>query len=218
MQDTKINTSSETQFPELCKDMKQADFVLVYKRAIIKVMQIIEREAEVLEEINHREILSRLTGRIKTPESVERKLLKKGCTVDIKTAVRKIHDIAGVRATCYFIDDVYELSRCLKSNNQLHCIKEKNYILKPKSSGYKSLHLIVEVPILFYETEQWVCVEVQLRTLAMDFWARLDHRLCYKKEIQSTKMEQKNLEEYADIISRVDEQMLSLRKRIDALG
>lgn len=217
MQNT-INTSSKTQFPELCKDMMQEDFVMVYKQAMIKVMQIIRREAETLADSNHREILSKLTGRIKTPESVERKLLKKGCTVDIKTAVLKLHDIAGVRATCYFIDDVYELSRCLKKNNQLHFIKEKNYILKPKSSGYKSLHLIVEVPVVIYRTEQVVCVEIQLRTLAMDFWARLDHRLCYKKEIQSTQMGQKDLGEYAEIISRVDEQMMTLRKRIDTLG
>lgn len=217
MQNTITNTGSKMQFPELCKDMMQEDFTAVYKKAMIKVMQIIEQEAEALEDINHREIIFRLTGRIKTPESVERKLIKKGCAVNIKTAVEKLHDIAGVRATCFFLDDVYELSRCLKKSNLLHVVKEKNYIVKPKASGYKSLHLIVEIPIFDCDTEHSVYVEIQLRTLAMDFWARLDHRLCYKKEMHSTNLGQKELGEYAEMIARVDEKMLTMRKRMDAL-
>ena len=161
--------------------------------------------------------MSSINGRVKTPESIERKLQKKGCAVNLETARERLNDIAGVRAACFFLDDVYELAKRLKKQKQLRFIKEKNYIENPKASGYKSLHFIVEVPVETKGKAEWVRVEIQLRTLAMDFWARLDHRLCYKKDLKAAKSVQKDLRKYAEIISRVDVQMLSLRKRIDAI-
>ncbi len=197
--------------------MGQARFLEMYGGAVQKVMGITEEVINCLETKYGREILSGISGRIKTPESAGRKLMKKGCDITLSNAVDKLNDIAGVRVTCYFLDDVYELARHLKKHNQLHFIKEKNYIERPKASGYKSLHLIAEVPVTVEDNEMWIKTEIQIRTLAMDFWARLDHRLCYKKDVKSSKSIQKDLREYADIISRVDVQMLSLRKRIDAL-
>ncbi len=154
---------------------------------------------------------------MKAPESIERKLQKKGCAVNLETARARLNDIAGVRAACFFLDDVYELAKRLKKQKQLRFIKEKNYIENPKASGYKSLHFIVEVPVETKNGAEWVRVEIQLRTLAMDFWARLDHRLCYKKDLKAAKSVQRDLRKYAEIIARVDVQMLSLRKRIDAI-
>lgn len=197
--------------------MGQAQFLEMYGGAVQKVKEITEEVISCLETKYRREILSGISGRVKTPESVSRKLLKKGCEISLSNAVDKLNDIAGVRVTCYFLDDVYELARHIKRHNQVRFIKEKNYIEKPKASGYKSLHLIVEVPVAVQEREMWIKTEIQIRTLAMDFWARLDHRLCYKKDVKSAKSIQKDLREYAEIISRVDVQMLSLRKRIDAL-
>lgn len=197
--------------------MGQAQFLEMYGGAVQKVMEITEEVIERLETKYRREILSGISGRIKTPESVGRKLIKKGCDVTLENAVSRLNDIAGVRVTCYFLDDVYELARHLKRHSQVRFLKEKNYIEKPKASGYKSLHLIAEVPVTVQNREMWMKTEIQIRTLAMDFWARIDHRLCYKKEVKSSKSIQKDLREYAEIISRVDVQMLSLRKRIDAL-
>ncbi len=197
--------------------MGQAQFLEMYGGAVQKVMEITEEVIERLETKYRREILSGISGRIKTPESVGRKLIKKGCDVTLENAVSRLNDIAGVRVTCYFLDDVYELARHLKRHSQVRFLKEKNYIEKPKASGYKSLHLIAEVPVTVQNREMWIKTEIQIRTLAMDFWARIDHRLCYKKEVKSSKSIQKDLREYAEIISRVDVQMLSLRKRIDAL-
>lgn len=201
----------------LKKAMAGKDFLCLYEGAVQKAVEITKEEVAGLEEECRREIVSGISSRIKTPESVQRKLLKKGCEVNPETAVLRLHDIAGIRAACYFLDDVYELAARLKVNKQLHFLKEKNYIEKPKASGYKSLHLIVEVPVETEHGEQWIKAEIQLRTLAMDFWARLDHKLCYKKELKAAKSIQKDLREYAEIISRVDIQMLTLRKRIDAL-
>ncbi len=197
--------------------MGQAQFLEMYGGAVQSAMEITKGIIERLEAKYRREILSGISGRIKTPESVGRKLIKKGCDVTLENAVSRLNDIAGVRVTCYFLDDVYELARHLKKHSQVRFLKEKNYIEKPKASGYKSLHLIAEVPVTVQNREMWMKTEIQIRTLAMDFWARIDHRLCYKKEVKSSKSIQKDLREYAEIISRVDVQMLSLRKRIDAL-
>lgn len=172
------------EFETLKKGMEQERFRQIYEAAVGKAEEITREEVKNLEQENNREIVSSITGRVKTPESVRRKLLKKGYACDLETAVLQLHDIAGMRATCFFLDDVYALAELLKRNKGLHFIKEKNYIAKPKSSGYKSLHLIVEVPVEVESTEQWIQVEIQIRTLAMDFWARLDHRLCYKKELK----------------------------------
>ncbi|MGN1147343.1 MAG: GTP pyrophosphokinase family protein [Lachnospiraceae bacterium] len=201
----------------LKEGMEQESFQRIYEGAVQKAMEITREEAGRLETECSREIISGLSGRVKTPESVQRKLQKKRCAVNLETAVMRLNDIAGMRATCFFLDDVYELAERLKENRNLHFIKEKNYIEKPKTSGYKSLHLIAEVPVEVADTEQWVRIEIQLRTLAMDFWARLDHRLCYKKDLKAAKAVQKDLKEYAEIISKVDVHMLTLRKRIDAL-
>lgn len=201
----------------LQREMEQVRFRYLYENAVRSVMEITRREAASLEETFKREILSSLSGRIKTPESIERKLEKKGCEVNLETARLRLNDIAGVRAACFFLDDVYALAKRLKKQGGFRVLKEKNYIESPKASGYKSLHLIVEVPVRIAGMQEMVRVELQIRTLAMDFWARLDHRLCYKKDVKAAKNIQKDLRKYAEIISRVDMQMLSLRNRIDAI-
>ena len=185
-----------------------------YEEAMEVTIQAVREAAEELESEYDREIVSSITGRIKKAESIQRKLCKKGCTVNVETAVCKLHDIAGVRAACFFLDDVYALAKRLKENDKLHVLKEKNYIENPKNSGYKSLHLIVEMPLKEKMDIRYVKVEIQLRTLAMDFWADLDHRLCYKRECKEVSEIQNNLREYAEIISRVDGQMNRLLHRI----
>ena len=211
------NQAADRELLRLQEEMEQVRFRYLYESAVKSVMEMIRREAAFLEKLFRREILSSINGRVKTPESIERKLQKKGCAVNLETARERLNDIAGARAACFFLDDVYELAKRLKKQKQLRFIKEKNYIENPKASGYKSLHFIVEVPVETKGKAEWVRVEIQLRTLAMDFWARLDHRLCYKKDLKAAKSVQKDLRKYAEIISRVDVQMLSLRKRIDAI-
>lgn len=211
------NQAADRELLRLQEEMEQVRFRYLYESAVKSVMEMIRREAAFLEKLFRREILSSINGRVKAPESIERKLQKKGCAVNLETARERLNDIAGVRAACFFLDDVYELAKRLKKQKQLRFIKEKNYIENPKASGYKSLHFIVEVPVETKGKAEWVRVEIQLRTLAMDFWARLDHRLCYKKDLKAAKSVQKDLRKYAEIISRVDVQMLSLRKRIDVI-
>ena len=202
------------QLRRLKGELEETGLQRLYEEAMEVTIQAVREAAEELEAEYDREIVSSITGRIKKAESIQRKLYKKGCTVNAETAVCKLHDIAGVRAACFFLDDVYALAKRLKENDRLRVLKEKNYIEKPKNSGYKSLHLIVEVPLKEKRDIRYVKAEIQLRTLAMDFWADLDHRLCYKRECKEVSEIQNNLREYAEIISRVDGQMNRLLHRI----
>lgn len=196
------------------RELEESGICRLYEEAAEKTIQMIEKEAQQMKRALGREVISSITGRVKSAESIQRKLLKKGFAVNTETAVLKLHDIAGVRAACFFLDDVYLLAERLKDSQALRVIREKNYIQKPKNSGYKSLHLIAEVEVEDKQGKNCVMVEIQIRTLAMDFWADLDHRLCYKREPGEKRDIRKDLQECAEIVSRVDGQMNRLLHRI----
>lgn len=168
---------------------------------------------ELTTELN-RDIIIRTCGRIKTEESIRAKLMKKGCEITYENAVEKINDLIGVRAVCSFEDDLYRVARMLMSHKDIKTVKIKDYMKNPKTSGYRSLHLIVQVPICFQGGVQWVKAEVQLRTTAMDFWAGLDHKLRYKNGHREAELIGAQLREYAGIIAGVDSKMVELRDKI----
>lgn len=173
-----------------------------------------------------RKVISQVTGRIKSADSIYKKIRRKNYPAD-RSGVLRCNDLLGVRMVCLFVDDVYEVAERLKNQTDIHILKEKDYIRKPKSNGYMSLHLIIEVPVSLREDSdkvredeeiQWRKVEVQLRTAAMDFWSVLDHQLVYKKEFPGAESVGKELKEYAATIWELDKNMLQLRKKIERLN
>ena len=153
--------------------------------------------------------------RIKTPGSLFQKIMKRGLEVSEHTLLNEIHDIAGVRVICSFIDDIYEVARLLVGQDDVTLLETKDYIRHPKPNGYRSLHLILQIPVFFADRKQKMTVEVQIRTLAMDFWASLDHELHYKHEEGSELQDvEEELRQCADVIARTDERMQNIRKRI----
>lgn len=164
-----------------------------------------------------RNVLVHTSGRIKTVESILAKCRKKGYEPTYETAMEKINDIIGVRAVCSFEDDVYRMAEILYTHKDLKIIKKKDYIKEPKNSGYRSLHLIVELPIYFQGETQWVRAEIQLRTPAMDFWAGVDHQLRYKKGKKEAILIGEELKQYSQAVAELDQKMVELRKRIDAI-
>lgn len=164
-----------------------------------------------------RVVISQVNHRIKSAESIYRKLQRKGYKISLKEAKKKLNDIIGVRVTCLFQDDVYEIVNCLGMQGDIHILKIKDYIKEPKDTGYQSLHLIVEVPIYLTRKAEWVKVEIQLRTVAMDFWSVLDYQLLYKKEVKQADEISAELKHYAEIIADVDKNMMKLRDRILAI-
>ena len=125
-----------------------------------------------------------------------------------------MHDIAGVRVVCRYVDDIYRIANLLLSQDDIVLILEKDYIKKPKENGYRSLHIVVDVPVYMIDGKLFIPVEIQIRTVAMDFWATLDHDMQYKKQVEDSEAIMRELRECADVIHQTDEKMMRLRERI----
>ena len=143
-----------------------------------------------------------------------KKIRRKNIPLTIDAIEENIQDIAGVRVICAFQDDIYKLAKCFLDQDDVILIQKKDYIANPKPSGYRSLHLIVKTPIFLKEGKKMITVEVQLRTIAMDFWASLEHKIYYKFEGQAPEYISRELKECADMVSALDDKMLSLNEAI----
>lgn len=156
--------------------------------------------------------------RMKSMESIMKKMRNKNLPLTLEAIEESIRDVAGVRVVCSFQDDIYMLADCLLQQDDITLIERKDYIQNPKESGYRSLHLIIEVPIFLQNEKRNMKVEVQLRTIAMDFWASLEHKLRYKKNIPDAEAEQlaRELVECAQISSALDSRMQGIKNRIAA--
>lgn len=165
----------------------------------------------------NRNVINSKSSRIKSYKSIAAKLKRKGLPEDIPLVLEKINDIVGVRAVCTYMDDLYEIAKMLYAQKDMRVCREKDYIRHPKKSGYRSLHLIIEVPICFQGGIQWIKIEVQLRTTAMDYWAELDYQLQYKKEHKAARQIGEVLRQYSAEIEELDRKVLKLRKQIEAI-
>ena len=172
---------------------------------------------EQLEHKYNREVIQNVSQRIKTPESIYAKMIRKGLKPDFSVAKEKLNDLIGIRIVCLFVDDVYEIAEMLKNQKDLTLIKEKDYIAKPKKSGYMSLHLIMKVPVCIDNKIETKTVEIQIRTTGMDFWSVLEYQLLYKKNVKGADKIGKELKGYSDEIASLDRKMLKLRNRIEAI-
>ena len=156
---------------------------------------------------NDRNPISSISSRIKSRESIIYKMKKKGLPMTVSALINNIHDIAGVRVVCPFIEDVYYVARMLVKQHDVEVIEVKDYIREPKENGYRSLHVIITVEVDFAEASRKVPVEIQIRTIAMDFWASTEHQLRYKKDKEFTQEVQDKLKNCADIMAKADQQM-----------
>lgn len=141
--------------------------------------------------------------------------MRKGCDVTTQEMKEHIHDIAGVRIICSFISDIYNVAEVLKQHKDLKIVKVKDYIKHPKPNGYRSLHLIIEIPVYLTNRVEYVKAEIQIRTIAMDFWASLEHKIYYKLNNEVPKHLTDELKEAADIAHYLDEKMLGIKKEVD---
>ncbi len=160
--------------------------------------------------------ISSISTRLKSRDSIAKKLARMGSVPSVDAIENQINDVAGIRVICYYIDDIYAIADALLRQDDIKLIARKDYIKNPKPNGYRSLHLIVSVPVFLSETKKDVKVEVQIRTIAMDFWASLEHQLKYKKELDGEAELVAELKRCADVISNTDERMLMIRERIEA--
>ena len=165
---------------------------------------------------NNRNPFESIKSRIKTPKSIIEKLQRKGFEISVKGIEENLADVAGIRVICSFPDDIYATAKMLTDQDDIRVIQVKDYIINPKPNGYRSLHLILEVPIFLSNEKKNMKVEVQFRTIAMDFWASLEHKLKYKKNIENAEEISKELQRCAEASSKLDLRMQALRDRIEA--
>ena len=164
----------------------------------------------------NRNPISSISTRLKRTESIMDKLERKGLPFTLAAIEEHIHDMAGIRVICSYIDDIYLIADALLRQDDINLIEKKDYIEFPKPNGYRSLHLIVEVPVFLTNHKKTMKVEVQIRTIAMDFWASLEHQMKYKQEIPDGNEIIAELQECAAVIRETDERMLAIRRRIEA--
>lgn len=153
--------------------------------------------------------------RIKKPISIINKLKKDGIDVTLENIEKHLNDVAGIRVICSFPDDIYRLADYLEAQDDIRVIARKDYIANPKANGYRSLHLIVEIPIFLTSEKKNMRVEVQFRTIAMDFWASLEHKLKYKREIANAESISNELYYCAELINQLDCRMQQIREKIE---
>ncbi len=158
-----------------------------------------------------------IKSRIKTPRSIIGKLKRRGYPISLQSMMENLNDIGGIRVICPFIEDIYTVADMLMRQDDLTLIEKKDYIQNPKPNGYRSLHLILEVPIFLSERTQPVRIELQLRTIAMDFWASLEHQLRYKSDVKVPPQISDDLKACADVIAATDEEMQRIAKELHVL-
>ncbi len=188
--------------------------LMSYYRCAIKEVQT---KFEVLDEEsslqNDRNPITGIKSRLKSPTSILEKLGRKGLEISVESMEKNLNDIAGIRVICSFVKDVYTLAEALLNQDDIILIEKKDYIANPKPNGYRSLHLIVEIPIFLEKEKRMMKVEIQLRTIAMDCWATLEHQLRYKKGTDFTPEMQRDLYLCAQNSTDLDEKMDHLREQ-----
>lgn len=193
------------------------EVLLVYRSALKEVNTKLEILNDEFQHVHRYNPIEHIKSRIKTSESIVKKLKKKGYESTIENMVDHVDDIAGIRIICSFTSDIYQIAEMLANQNDIKVMSIKDYIKNPKPSGYKSYHMLVMVPIFLSNKMVEAKVEVQIRTVAMDFWASLEHKIHYKFEGNAPGHIQEELIECAHMVSDLDAKMLSLNEEIQSL-
>ena len=184
-------------------------------REIRTRLEILDREFNIRYASNP---IHHIDSRLKSPRSIIEKLQRKGWPVSVESAEEHLNDIAGVRIVCNYIDDIYRLANMLVRQQDLELVCQKDYIRKPKPNGYRSLHLVLRVPVFLSSHTELVPVEVQIRTIAMDFWASLEHQLRYKSDVEATAPLKERLQRCADQSAALDVEMQSIYREMRLLS
>ncbi|WP_232698778.1 GTP pyrophosphokinase [Brevibacillus daliensis] len=190
-------------------------FLMAYKFGLDEMntkINILKEEFQYVHDYNP---IEHVKSRLKSPDSIFLKAQRKDIDLSIESIRDNIKDIAGIRITCSFISDIYELATMLQKQKDITVVEVKDYIKNPKANGYKSLHLLLEIPVFLSDRVENVPVEVQIRTVAMDFWASLEHKIYYKfkKEVPNHLLAE--LKEAAGVVSHLDHKMENLNKEMD---
>ena len=190
------------------------EVILIYNSALKQIGTKLEILNDEFQHVHRYNPIEHLKSRIKSSESIVKKLKKNGYESTIENMVEYVNDIAGIRVICSFSSDIYRIAEMISNQNDIQVLAIKDYIKAPKPSGYKSYHMLVTVPVYLSDRIVHAKVEIQIRTVAMDFWASLEHKINYKFEGNVPEYIKEELVECAHLISKVDTRMLNLNEQI----
>ncbi len=193
------------------------EVILVYNAALKEIGTKLEILSDEFQHVHRYNPIEHIKSRIKTSESIVKKLKRHGYESTIENMVQYVNDIAGIRVVCSFTSDIYRIAEMLSNQNDIKILSIKDYIKNPKESGYKSYHMLVSIPIFLSDRVVDTKVEIQIRTVAMDFWASLEHKIRYKFEGNAPQHIKTELVECAKMVSDLDARMLSLNEEIQSL-
>lgn len=191
------------------------EVTLIYNSALKQISTKLEILNDEFQHVHRYNPIEHIKSRIKTPESIVKKLKRHGYESTIGNMVRYVNDIAGIRVICSFTSDIYQIAEMISNQSDIDVISVKDYFVNPKPSGYKSYHMLVTVPVYLSDRIEYTKVEIQIRTVAMDFWASLEHKLGYKRKGDNTEEIVRQLKVCADSIEELDYQMQEIRNKID---
>lgn len=210
----------DVELPEKLLDRVEQfkEIMMMYNCAIRSIRTKLEVLNDELSITNNRNPIEFIKTRIKKPRSIVNKLNRKGLDISLTSIVESLNDVAGIRVVCSFIDDIYSISDMLTRQDDIKLIEIKDYIKVPKPNGYRSLHLIVEIPVFFSDRTLPLKAEIQIRTIGMDFWASLEHKLKYKNNIDISEVISEELEKCSAIISDADLIMQKIKHDVDNIS
>lgn len=203
-------------FPTSFTEIKE--MTMLYSCAMREICTKLENLSQEFELKEARNPIQHITHRLKKPESIRNKMLQKGLPLEYEIMRDEITDIGGIRVVCSYINDIYAIANMLKQQDDILTVREKDYISKPKKNGYRSYHLIVAIPVFLSSEKQIIPVEIQMRTIAMDFWASLEHQLRYKSQSKVSDSTRQRLTNIAEDTFRADLEMQQIYEEISAIG
>lgn len=195
------------------QEKKFQTLMLIYEKAMIQAKEELEGFKTNLKELYNYDVISNIESRIKTPDSIVKKMKKKNYDLNYEELIKNINDVAGIRIVCPFKTDIFKIKEVIEKNSNLEILEVKDYVNTPKKSGYSGLHIIAQTPVNIGDTVAQVKVEIQIRTMAMDFWSTTEHKIKYKAKNKLSIIDSIKMVQYAKIVNKLDEKITKINSK-----
>lgn len=207
--------ASNQLVPINVKEQEFQKIMRIYEMAMTQVKDDLENAKNNLSNLYQYDVINNINCRVKTPDSIIKKMKRKQYDLNYKNLIENVDDIAGIRVVCPFKNDVFKVVKIIEENPKLEILQKKDYITKPKKSGYSGYHIIAQTPVNIGDAFANVKTEIQIKTMAMDFWSSTEHKLKYKAKNKLSKADSKKMVKYAKIINKMDNEIMKIHKKYE---
>ena len=207
--------ASNQLVPINVKEQEFQKIMRIYEMAMTQVKDDLEDVKNNLSNFYQYDVINNINCRVKTPDSIIKKMKRKQYDLNYKNLIENVDDIAGIRVVCPFKSDVFKVVKIIEENPKLEILQRKDYITKPKKSGYSGYHIIAQTPVNIGDAFANVKTEIQIKTMAMDFWSSTEHKLKYKAKNKLSSADSKKMVKYAKIINKMDNEIMKIHKKYE---